>query len=81
MEEHIINILNIEQITQDVKRFQVEKPVGYSFIPGQATEVSINTIELKNEKRPFTFKCLNRKPYLEFTVIVYPSHDGVTNEK
>ncbi len=80
MEEHIVRILNIEQVTHDVKRFQVEKPAGYSFIPGQATEVSVNTPELKNEKRPFTFTCLNKEPYLEFTIKIYTSHNGVTNE-
>jgi ferredoxin-NADP reductase len=80
MEEHIVRILNIEQVTHDVKRFQFEKPEGYSFIPGQATDVSINTTELKNEKRPFTFTCLNSATYLEFTIKIYPSHNGITNE-
>jgi ferredoxin-NADP reductase len=80
MEEHIVRILRIEQVTHDVKRFQVEKPEGYSFIPGQATDVSINSPELRDEKRPFTFTCLNREPYLEFTIKIYPSHNGVTNE-
>ncbi len=80
MEEHIVRILNIENVTHDVKRFRVQKPSGYSFIPGQATEVSINTHELKNEKRPFTFTCLNNESYLEFTIKIYPSHKGVTNE-
>jgi len=80
MEEYIVKILSIEQVTHDVKRFRIEKPEGYSFIPGQATEVSINTPELKNEKRPFTFTCQNSDPYLEFTIKIYPSHHGVTNE-
>lgn len=68
MEKHIVKILAIRKVTHDVKRFRVEKPEGYSFIPGQATEVSVNTPELKDEKRPFTFTCLNREPYLEFTI-------------
>ena len=80
MEEHIVRILKIEHVTHDVKRFQVEKPSGYSFIPGQATEVSVNTPGLKNEKRPFTFTCLNKESYLEFTIKIYTSHKGVTNE-
>jgi ferredoxin-NADP reductase len=80
MEEHIVKIIGIEQVTHDVKRFRVEKPEGYSFIPGQATEVSINTPELRNEKRPFTFTCLNSEPYLEFIIKIYSSHNGVTNE-
>jgi ferredoxin-NADP reductase len=80
MEEHIVKILSIDQVTHDVKRFRIEKPDGYSFIPGQATEVSVNTPELKNEKRPFTFTCLNSEPYLEFTIKIYPSHEGITSE-
>ena len=80
MEKHIVKILAIRKVTHDVKRFRVEKPEGYSFIPGQATEVSVNTPALKDEKRPFTFTCLNREPYLEFTIKIYPSHNGVTKE-
>jgi ferredoxin-NADP reductase len=79
MEEHIVSILGIEQVTHDVKRFRVEKPEGYSFIPGQATEVSINKVDLSNERRPFTFTSLNSDPFLEFTIKIYSSHNGVTN--
>jgi len=79
MEEHIAKIINIEQITHNVKRFRIEKPAGYSFIPGQATEVSVNKPDWKDEKRPFTFTCLNLESYLEFTIKIYP-HNGVTNE-
>jgi ferredoxin-NADP reductase len=80
MEEYIVKITNIDTVTHDVKRFQVEKPLGYSFIPGQATEVSINTPEFRDKRNPFTFTCLNSEPYLEFTIKIYPSHNGVTNE-
>jgi ferredoxin-NADP reductase len=80
MEEHIVKILNIDKVTHNVKRFQIEKPEGYSFNPGQATEVSINTLALRNEKRPFTFTCLNSESYLEFTIKIYPEHKGITNE-
>ena len=80
MEEHIVKILKIEQVTHDVRRFRVEKPDGYSFIPGQATEVSINIPALRDEKRPFTFTCLNSATYLEFTIKIYTDHKDVTNE-
>jgi ferredoxin-NADP reductase len=80
MEEHIVKILNIEEVTHDVKRFRIEKPVGYKFIPGQATDVSINTRLLMNEKRPFTFTGLNSADYLEFTIKIYSDHNGITNE-
>ena len=80
MEEYIVKILNIEQVTHDVRRFQFEKPAGYTFIPGQATDVSINRPALKNEKRPFTFTSLNSSDYLEFTIKIYTDHNGITNE-
>ena len=80
MEEHIVKILKTEQVTHDVKRFQIEKPAGYSFIPGQATDVSVNTPEFRDRKNPFTFTCLTSAPYLEFTIKIYSSHNGMTNE-
>lgn len=79
MEEHIVKILKAEYVTHDVKRFRVTKPAGYSFIPGQATEVSINKPGLKDERRPFTFTSLNDWAELEFTIKIYKNHDGVTN--
>jgi len=80
MEEHIVRIFNIEQVTHDVRRFQFEKPGGYSFTPGQATDVSVNSPEFRERKNPFTFTCLNSAPYLEFTIKIYSSRKGVTNE-
>jgi len=32
MEEHIVKIISIDKVTQDVKRFRFEKPAGYSFV-------------------------------------------------
>jgi ferredoxin-NADP reductase len=78
MTEFKVKIIKTERITHDVKSFMVEKPAGYSFVPGQATEVSINTPEWKNEKRPFTFTCLNNANYLEFVIKNYPAGHGVT---
>ena len=80
MKNHIVKIISIELVTHDVKRFTIQKPKGYKFTPGQATEVSINTPALKNEKRPFTFTSLNDNEHLEFTIKIYDSHNGVTKE-
>jgi ferredoxin-NADP reductase len=80
MEEHIVKILNIEEVTHDVKSFKVEKPDGYAFVPGQATEVSVNVPGLRDEKRPFTFTSLNSASYLEFTIKIYSERNGITNE-
>ena len=78
--EEIVKIISIQKITHDVKQYRIEKPAGYSFIPGQATDVSINKPEWKEETRPFTFTCLPSMPYLEFTIKSYRDHSGVTNE-
>ena len=80
MEEHIVRIFSIEYVTHDVRRYKVEKHAGYTLIPGQATEVSINSPKWKEEKRPFTFTCLTTDPFLEFIIKSYASHEGVTNE-
>ena len=78
--EHIVKIISVQPVTHNVRRFRFEKPEGYHFHPGQATEVSINKEGWKDERRPFTFTSLNEWPYLEFTIKIYSDHPGVTNE-
>lgn len=80
MEQHIVKLQSVTPVTHDVKRFRVEKPEGYAFSPGQATEVAINKPGWENERRPFTFTSLNTDPYLEFTIKGYHDHDGVTHQ-
>jgi ferredoxin-NADP reductase len=80
MEEHIVKILSLRDVTHNVRSFRLSKPADYSFEPGQATEVSINKDGWKEEKRPFTFTSLNEWPHLEFTIKMYKDHNGVTNE-
>ena len=74
----IVKILQINPITHDVNEFVVEKPVGYKFIPGQATHVTINNKKWKSERRPFTFTSLNENSNLEFIIKGYKKHDGMT---
>lgn len=80
MKQHPVKIISIEHITHDVLKIVTEKPLNYNFTPGQATEVSINKEGWKNEKRPFTFTCLPNQTFLEFSIKIYASHKGVTNE-
>jgi ferredoxin-NADP reductase len=79
MEHHIVNILSVERVTHDVKRFKVEKPTGYTFLPGQATEVSLVKKGWEDERRPFTFTGLNDWDHLEFTIKIYDEHNSVTH--
>lgn len=80
MNEYPVKILESTYINHDVKRFIVEKPEGYTFIPGQATEVSIDLPGWRNQLRPFTFTSLNEWPHLEFTIKIYNEHHGVTEQ-
>ncbi len=77
---HTLNIQKIEEVTHDVRKITLEKPDGYTFTPGQATEVSINKEGWKEEKRPFTFTSLPEDDYLQFVIKMYPDHNGVTEQ-
>ena len=79
----VIKILKIEQVIHDVKRFILDKPEGFQYIPGQATDFSINKPEWNKETRPFTFTSLNKDVNMELTVkgysrSIYPKHLGMT---
>jgi len=77
---HKLEVTDILSLTHNVKRFRTPKPDGFSFQPGQATEVAIDLPSWKGEKRPFTFTSLPTDDYLEFVVKSYRNHNGVTNE-
>jgi len=40
--EKIVKITSSKYLCQNVIQFRLEKPTGYTFIAGQATEISIN---------------------------------------
>jgi len=77
---HKVRILDAENVTHDVRRFRFEKPSGYDFTPGQATDVSIDKDGWREKKSPFTFTSLPHDDHLEFTIKIYSDHDGVTNQ-
>jgi hypothetical protein len=79
MKNYNVRVLEAKYITHDVKCFKVEKPEGYDFTPGQATDVSIDLPEWKDQLRPFTFTSLRDENYLEFMIKIYKEHQGVTN--
>jgi ferredoxin-NADP reductase len=80
-----LTINEIRPITHDVRQYDFEKPEGYEFEPGQASEVSIDKDGWRDANHPFTFTCLNEDPYLQFTiksyeVESYPDHKGLTEQ-
>ena len=75
-----VKILDTVPVTHNVRHYRLERPKGYNFSPGQATEVSIDRDGWQDKKRPFTFTCLPDADNLEFTIKSYFDHSGVTNE-
>lgn len=80
MKNFKLKILQIEDIIHDVRAYRLEKPAGYKFIPGQATDVAINRPGFIDQKRPFTFTSLNEWDFLEFIIKSYNDHNGITKE-
>jgi ferredoxin-NADP reductase len=72
--QHEVRILKTGFVTHDTKSFVVEKPEGYGFTPGQATDVTIRDF---GKKGPFTFASLNSDLVLEFVIKRY-EHHGLT---
>lgn len=78
MANYKVKIIDITPLVSKVFKIKTDKPSGYQFKPGQATEVSLVYDGWENEKRPFTFTCLPSDNFLEFTIKTYPEHEGVT---
>ena len=77
---HSVKIIGIDDVTHNVRRYTLEKPPGFSFEPGQATDVSLDEDGWREKKHPFTFTALADAPALEFTIKSYfnTGGDGVT---
>lgn len=75
---HKVQILDTKRLTHNVRRYRLERPDGYSFEAGQATEMALDLDGWRDEKRPFTFAGLAEDDDLEFVIKSYTDHDGVT---
>jgi ferredoxin-NADP reductase len=78
-----VKVLMRAFVTHDVNRYIVEKPDGYAFKPGQATDVALDQKGWREQTHPFTFTSLNEDEVLEFTIksypiTKYPKHEGLT---
>src|SRR5436190_8806123 len=80
MESRIVIVKAVHMLNHDVMNIVTEKPAGYIFSPGQATEIAINKDQWREERRPFTFTNLPGENTLEFTIKTYPERNGVTKE-
>lgn len=77
---HKIKILAVTQDSHETYKFSVERPEGYDFTPGQATEVALDQEGERENTSPFTFTSLPSDPRLEFTIKTYPDRDGETEK-
>ena len=76
---HKVEIQEIGFINHNVLQVKTERPSDYNFSPGQATDVALDKEGWRDEKRPFTFTSLPADGFLQFTIKVYPDHDGMTD--
>ncbi len=76
--EYTVKIVDIRQLTHDVRSFVVEKPADYKFVAGQATEIGLQLESLGGEREPFTFTSLASDENLEFIIKKYPEGKGFT---
>ena len=77
---HKTQILEVDQVTHDVKRFVIAEPEGFDYKVGDATEIAVDEDGWREETRPFTMTSLPEERALEFTIKAYPDHDGVTEK-
>ncbi len=75
---HSVKILAVSDVTHNVRRYTIEKPEGFSFEAGQATDVSLDEDGWRDNKHPFTFTSLEEWPHLEFTIKSYFGTGGMT---
>lgn len=77
---HRVRIIEAEPVTHNVRRFKFERPQGFDFEPGQATDVALDRDGWRDDKHPFTFTGLKAWDHLEFTIKIYPDHHGMTEQ-
>ncbi|MFW2589496.1 FAD-binding oxidoreductase [Sagittula sp. SSi028] len=77
---HTLTLQSISPVTHDTYHLVFDKPDGFDFTPGQATDMALDRDGWRDEKRPFTFTSLPSEDTLQFVIKSYPDHDGVTEQ-
>lgn len=76
--EYLLTVQKTEMLSHDVIHVITDKPTGYKFTPGQATEVKLVKPGFEEEVRPFTFTGLADNNRLEFMIKCYDERNSVT---
>ncbi len=75
---YTLTLMETEALTGDTYRMLFNRPDGFTFEAGQATELALQKDGLREEARPFTMTSRPSDSHLEFVIKSYPDHDGVT---
>lgn len=76
---HVVKIISHLPCANNTFRILLEKPAGFSFVPGHSIMIAINKTGLLTEKHPLTFTSINTDPFLEFHVRSYPERKSFNN--
>lgn len=72
-------VLHKQEINHNVICFQIQKPYGYTFTPGQAIDLSIDQPGYELEVAPFTITNTKESPFLELYIKINPRKDSLTH--
>ncbi len=72
-----VKILDIADVTHNVRRYTLERPEGYAFKPGQATEVSLDETPSPSPRWP-TIRISNSPSRATSTLAAMASPSGST---
>ena len=71
-------VLHKQEINHNVMRFQIEKPYGYMFTPGQAIDLSIDQPGYELDVAPFTIINDMESSVLELIIKIRPGKKSLT---
>lgn len=77
---HVLTLQEIKPVTHDTYQLTFNRPDGFEFEAGQATELAIQKEGWKDEGRPFTMTSRPSDKHLEFVIKSYPDHNGMTEQ-
>lgn len=77
---YTLTLQEITPVTHDTYQLTFNRPDGFDFEAGQATELTLQKDGWKDEGRPFTMTSRPNDKFLEFVIKSYPDHDGMTKQ-
>ena len=77
---HVLTLQEIKPVTHDTYQLTFNRPDGFEFVAGQATELAIQKEGWEDEGRPFTMTSRPSDRHLEFVIKSYPDHNGMTEQ-